>query len=420
MPTRVAAVEPVVTGERVRVSALDRLHSHRRTGVVIGPVELPPTYVLADRYARLVEAGPLVRLCLEPSVRSTRWRRRLDDGVSLTDVSAPLPPVTMLDVTRAACTDDVADGIRILRAGEYLAIDFCHGLGEVPLVNLILDVLFGVTDPSDPALVDRYSHRVAPLISAAAKTFGTDPRRITTLLRRRPVRAAAPEMTTYPRPPTPRPATSFVGLPADVATELRRQRDAALPGVSLAALFTYALWECLADSGLRVDDVVKIPFDVRPYLPAGSNTLSPLTAGLDFDVGRCGGPAGLQAEMDRSARSGQPVANLAVSALKALVPRHDTHGSWPAHPRVHLLHSNVRLRPGAGGWPFSDPARAQLLVASDPATPHGVTVTSAWLMDTLWLTARFDGGVFDAELVATALSGVTDRVRRLLGPGSRP
>ena len=346
-----------------------------------------------------------------------RERRRGRDGSSVIAAANPLArgddAALLLPVVRAERTDDVADGIRIVCAGDHLAIDFCHGLGEVALVNLVLDVLFGVSDPADPALIEPYRHRVSPLTRAIARTFGPDPRRAAALLRRRGARTVHADCDDSTVPFTPRPTTRAVGLPADVVADLRRRRDGALPGVGLVALCTYALWSSLADVGLAVDDVVKIPFDVRGFLPAGSSTLSSFTAGLDFDVGATGGPRRLQAEMDRAIRSGRPVANLAVSALKASVPQKDSVSARPAHPRVRLLHSNVRL--GVDGWPFSDPERARLVVASDPVSPEGVTVTSGWLLDTLWLTAEFHGSVFDEDRIAAALGGVAERMRILTG-----
>jgi hypothetical protein len=398
------------------VSNLDRAHSRRRSGVVIGPFDLPAMPTLVERYSRLVDAGPPMRVCLEPSVRSSHWRRHHRDGSSVVGVIAQPPgdhdPALLLPAARTERTDDVADGIRILCAGDYLAMDFCHGLGEVPLVNLILDVLFGATDPSDPALVESYRHRVSPLTRALLGTFGSDPRRVAALLRHRGAPSVA-DIDDSAVPFTPRPTTSVVGLPDDVVADLRARRDAALPGVSLVALCTRALWECLADTGLSVDDVVKIPFDVRGFLPAGSSTLSSFTAGLDFDVAALGGPTALQAEMDNALRSGRPVANLAVSAVKASAPQPDSLSTRPAHPRVRLLHSNVRLH--VHGWPFIDTSRARLVVASDPVSPEGVTVTSGWLLDTLWLTAEFHSSVFDEDRVVAALGGVADRMRALIG-----
>lgn len=402
----------------VRVAALDTAHSRRRSAVLVGPLRLPPLDELAARYTRLAELGPLTRLCLRPDASTDRWRHQPVDAASIFAECAPLPtgsaPTDLLPVVRSARGDDIADGIRILRAGDHLAIDFCHGLGEVPLINLVLDVLLGTIDPTRPGFLTPYRGRPS-LPRMAARTFGSDPRRIARLLdvhRRRP-RPPARSAGGDDVPFTPSPVTRFVGLPGRVVDELRHRRDRTLPGVSLMALLTFALWDSFASVGLPVDDIVKIPFDARRYLPAGSDTLATFSAGLDFALDARRGPAGLQADMDRSARSARPVANLLISSLKARSPQPEPARVRPRAPRVRLLHSNVGRAAHTGRWPFTDPAAAHILVASDPISAEGVTVTSAWSATNLWLTAEFHGGVFEPDRIRAALDAVETRMRNL-------
>ncbi|WNG89879.1 hypothetical protein C6A87_012475 [Mycobacterium sp. ITM-2016-00317] len=44
-----------------------------------------------------------------------------------------------------------------------------------------------------------------------------------------------------------------------------------------------------------------------------------------------------------------------------------------------------------------------------------MTVTSATVTGSLWLTAEFHDTVFDAEKVSAALASVPEQVRKLLG-----
>lgn len=404
---------------RTRVAILDTAHSRRRSAVVLGPLHTPTRAELVDRLAQLADAGPLLRLCLEPSVHEQDWRHvRVDPESVITEhpaLAPGAPPTDLLAAVRATRADAVADGIRILRAGEHLAIDFCHGLGEVPFVILVLDGLFGAIDIADPEFLAPYRHSLPPLLSAALRTFGSDPRRLATLLdihRRRPIPRTEPDEPA-PGPFAPAPATRFVGLSADIVSELRRRRDRTAPGVSLIALLTHALWDGFRSVGLAVDEIVKIPFDARRYLRPGADTLASFTAGLDFTMDPVGGPARLQAEMDRAARCGRPVANLMVGSMKARRGYPDVPQRHPARPRVRLLHSNVARDARTEHWPYTDHAAAQVLVASDPTGPEGVTVTSAWMSGNLWLTAEFHESVFDPGQISAALGTVETHLGHL-------
>ncbi len=121
--------------------------------------------------------------------------------------------------------------------------------------------------------------------------------------------------------------------------------------------------------------------------------------------------------MDRSARSGRPVANLLIGTVKARLGRRAVADVPAARPRMRLLHSNVGTPEHAGRWPFTDPCSGYMLVASDPAGAEGVTVTSAAMSGNLWLTAEFHGSVFDHDQVETALGTVADRMYDLTSAG---
>ena len=406
--------------DTVRVATLDVAHSHRRSAVIVGPVRIPPTEELIARFAAMAAVGPVTRVGLRPSTTSTRWRYAPDsvvDAVSSTVRAAASDPVTLLAPLRQC----PGDGIRVLAAGDHLAIDFSHGLGEVPLLDMLIAVLLGSVDPADPAVWAAYRHRVPPLPEAALRAFGFGPQRLWPLWRQyRRGAAAVPAGSGTPEPSgiPPRPAT-FVGqIPADTVAELRRLRDSALPGVSMFAVYTCALHQAFTDAGFDVDPTVTVPFDVRPYLPTGHSTLATFSAGLEFALDRRAGPRGLHAEMVAANRMARPVANLVVSTLKARATlRAGHHPEWlaPTRPRLRLLHSSIGDVPRTG-WTFSEPTAARILVASDPAEPSGMTVTTSTAAGALWLTAAFHDSLFDAGRVGAALDSVAQQARSLMSP----
>lgn len=403
--------------DSVRVAALDVQHSHRRSAVVVGPVALPPLDELTARLLAMADSGPAARIALQPSTAGTGWRfspSALRRAVSATD-HEPDDPVELLTMLRQC----PGDGLRILAAGDHLAIDFSHGLGEVPLLDMLVAVLLGAVDPRDDSVWAPYRRAAPPLVLAAARAIGRSPQRLLPLWRQHRRNAGAPDTAVAggSRPLVPSPATRVARIPADVLTDLRRLRDSALPGVNMFAVQTCALHEAFAAAGLDVDPTVTVPFDVRRYLPDGHDTLASFSAGLDFTLDGDDGPRRLQAEMTAAARMARPVANLVAGTVKTRAAmRSGRHAEplLPDRPRLRLLHSSIGTVP-RNPWAFSDPGRARILVASDPAGPCGVTVTSATVTGALWLTAEFHDTVFDAGKIAAALASVPEQIRKLLG-----
>ncbi|MCV7183332.1 hypothetical protein [Mycolicibacterium murale] len=405
--TRLAESAP--SDATVRVAALDVAHSRRRSIAIVGPFDLPPVAMLDDRFRAMAAHGAITRLPLHPSTTSTRWSVAPEGRAAVLE-TAPLGPGEDPAVlaARVRTTHD-QHGMQIITAGDYLAIDFSHGLGEVLMINSLVDSLLGNADPTDPEMWARYRHRLSPLLVAALRTFALDPRRALALAAARNDRPAV-EPATGP-PASPAPTTLAVGLPAETVARVRRYRDAQLPGVSLVSLFTHALWRALADAGVPMSTVVKLPFDARRYLPEGRDTLATFSAGLDFRIEPTKGPAALQEAMTAAARSGRPVANLLIGTLmtrrELLRGAGDEPAASPTGP-IHLLHSSVGVLPRKGQWPFRDPAQARMLVASDPADLNSITVTSVTTMNNLWFTAEFHRSAIDPAKVRAALDSIAE------------
>jgi hypothetical protein len=252
---------------------------------------------------------------------------------------------------------------------------------------------------------------MSPLLVAGIRTFGRDPRKVVELVsqhRNRP-RFAAPRPGEEQRGCGPEsPATRTIGLPEDVVAKVRHHRDTALPGVSLVAMFTHALWTALAGAGVTMDPVVKVPFDVRRYLPPSRDTLATFSAGLDFQLDPTRGPAALQTAMRQAAGTGRPIANLVlgtVATRRRMLRSQDAAEPLAARP-IQLLHSNIGDFPRTDRWSFTDRSQARVLVASDPADRNAITVTSATTLGNLWFTAEFHSSAIEPEAVTAALRSV--------------
>ncbi|NVN50162.1 hypothetical protein [Mycolicibacterium hippocampi] len=410
--------------DTVRVATLDVQHSNRRSAVIVGPVRLPAIEDLTRRFAALAAVGPMARVGLQPSTSSTRWRyapESVHQAVTETVLPDGADPTTLLATLRQG----PPGGIRVLTAGDYLAIDFSHGLGEIPLLHTIIDVLFGCADPADRSLWAPFHRPVSPLLVAGVRALGLGPHRLLPLWRqrRRDVDAAPATQAPDTVAIIASPATRIARISGAELAETRAQRDSALPGVSLFAIHTHALYEAFLDAGFDVAPTVTLPFDVRRYLPRGYDTLASFTAGLDFELDRQAGPGLLQAQMTAANSTARPVANLIAGTVKTrLALRSGRSAEWtvPDRPQLRILHSGIGTVPRSGQWPFTDPAEARLLVASDPTGPCGVTVTTSTVLGAVWLTAHFHDSLFDADRIGRALNSVAERTRSLIGASSHP
>ncbi|HEY9311187.1 MAG TPA: hypothetical protein VIQ49_02610, partial [Williamsia sp.] len=262
---------------------------------------------------------------------------------------------------------------------------------------------------------------------AAARTYA-DPRRLlqmATWYRRNRAEAPAPSadhgVSTVKAPVAGAiPAVAIARIPGSDLDDLRDWRDRHQPGVSVVALIVLALRAAFEKSGIEPADRVTLPFDARMYLPKKTHTLGNFAAGLDFDYGPGVTPQSLQAAITEAFTIGRPVANLLVSSLKVRAGRR-TQRSHPVAEaavapdhRMSLLYSSLNTVPRSVTIPWDTTSPAQFLVASDPAGPHSITVTSAMADGDLTITAAFHDTAFGRQSVATALaSAATDTVALL-------
>lgn len=407
------------------MAPLDVQHSNRRSAVVVGPVRLPSLDELTTRFLSMAAVGPETRVGLEPSTTSTRWRyapQAVGGAVAETALPAGADPITLLSTLRRG-----PGGIHVLAAADYLVIDFSHGLGEIPLLHTVIDVLFGNANPADRHLWKPYRQGTRPLLTAAIRAIGLGPQQLLPLWRQHrrnvgtPLKYAEADIQDV-ADVAPSPATRVARISTSDVAELRAQRDSMLPGVSMFAIYTHALYEALAEAGFDIDATITLPFDVRRYLPPGQDTLASFSAGLDFMLDREAGPRRLHAQMAAANSMARPVANLIAGTFKtraAMRSGHTETWSVPARPRMRLLHSSIGTIPRSGQWPFTDPAEARVLVASDPAGPGGVTVTTSSVTGALWLTAEFHDSLFDAGRVGFALDSVAEKARTLIAASPR-
>ena len=401
------------------------MHCSSRSTIAIGPISGLDPQLVIDRYTQLAEVGPAARIGFS-ATPDNRWTYSSD----VADRVVVLPPTDNPQALLTSFREPGIERARVGVAGQYLLIDYNHGIGDIALLSRFLEVVLGGVDPQQPELWRRTL--LPPLITAAARTYANPSRllQMAAWYRRNRTPTSTPVSTSAPgqgathavRPPAVDviPANAIARIPAAGLDALRAWRDEHLSGVSVVALIVLALRAAFEKSGIEPADRVSLPFDARLYLPKNKHTLANFAAGLDFDYGPGVTPQSLQSAITEAFAIGRPVANLAVSSLKVRAGRR-TSQSRPlveaavnSEHRMSLLYSSLNTVPRTATIPWDSTAPAHFLVASDPAGPQSITVTSAMADGDLTITATFYDTVFPQQSVATALTlAATDTIALL-------
>lgn len=410
----------------VTVGPLDVLHARSRITTVIGPVRTPDPGRIADRVAAMVAAGPHTRIGLRPDTGTTRWE--YDPGL-LPDIVVADPPASPEDLLVGPhAADDVGAPTRIVLAGDHILTDHNHGLGEVELTLMFHAVVLGTIDAHDPRTWQAACRRGSGIPTAAARVFGSDPRRLFAL-RRRTHGPAVPDTgdTGDTVPWTPARSGAVGTFDRTAVRALRNWRDRHEPAASMFSVTTVVLHRALCAAGIAPAPTITVPFDARRYLPPGCTPLGNFVAGLDFTVGTAPTPTAVNEAVSRAASAGRPVANLALNALRTRIasaqgiqarpPR-----SRPRVPRARMLFSSIGQVPRHGGIPWLDPTAAGrpfYAAHNDPTGPEGITFTCGVVDGRTIAVASFHENVFPADAVADAMAHAAAEPLAYLAAGAR-
>ncbi|MGC0363556.1 hypothetical protein ABH922_001540 [Rhodococcus sp. 27YEA15] len=390
---------------RVHVPRMDVVHAGPRITSVIGPVEVPSADVIRKRLSRMVVAGAHTRLGLQPSPSSNRWMYDPTFTPGVSTLERHDQPSDLLDPPALRGHD--SSPLSVTTSGDYLRTDHDHGLGEIDFGLIVHAVILGSVDPTDPTIWARSRRSMSGVGTALVRTFGSDPRRAVALMRDlRSPRPAPPVFDGPTLPWTPHRSGAVSTATAATLDTVKSWRDRHATGVSMFAV-NLAVWHrALAAEGITIDPVSTIPFDGRRYLAENRSPLGNFVAGLQFRLGDRPSPRTVHDQISTAARTGRPVANLALTCAKSRLAR---GGSFvpttvAANPSAHIIFSHLGTVPRSGSIAWKRAGAPAFYVAhSDPAGPDGLTLTSAVVDGSLITTGSFHANVFDARSVARAL-----------------
>lgn len=412
-----------------RSSVMDRVFADTRVVALVGPsAGLDPMLARAALTAA-EKSSERPRLALDPRSDIAGWAYRtgIADGavedrrdLDTSDLGAVLTAIRRRPGPRLP--------LEAVVAGDYLAVDYSHGIGDGQLGVMMMAVLSA--DPNGslaPTLADGLPD--GAIRKALWAHYSRKPRAIRQFWKLRGAHRVPAEQPTRTIDDWEDAKISRARYmaPAQVA-ELARWATENAPGATPAAV-SIALWS----AALRAENVataehVMVLFNSRRYLGR-----SHAAAHGNFAVGiplrlPAGTPANaISAEMRRVIDSGWPVAVLGMAQLKAALRRgrsspSATDSSVTHVPnRLRLAVSDLGALPMFAHLPPTDDARPRQLAASlEPDGPDGVTLLIAEIDGGRTYTASFCEKMVDATVIDAALGRLCDDPVALLSDSRRP
>jgi hypothetical protein len=403
---------PSESALRYRPTALDQALASERTIAVVGPVVgLDPDRIRAN-LVLAQDSTPRARIALTPRTDGRPWHYR--SGVAEL-IAVQLSALNTDDLGRLLTDLHDRPGQRgpldVLICGEYLVVDYSHGMGDGQLGVMLMAALSGEVNASRAGAVANGLPRNATW-SALWRHYRSRPAAVKDLvaLRRRNKQldgAGETGRREVRESDLAKQCRSAHMAPATVA-ELRGWAKSQ-GGQASTASVTVALWmAALQRSGLTVDDQVTMLVNCRRYLDRKHvDDQGNFAVALPITLPPPQTPAAISEAVQDVIDSGWPIAILGMAELKSLVRRGDS----PPAAESTTVPGRLRIAVSDLGrlgmyehtvWASGRPP--QLAAYLEPAAPDTASLLVSELAGGRTFTATFCGGVIDAATIEAALS----------------
>ncbi|MGV0835523.1 hypothetical protein [Mycolicibacterium thermoresistibile] len=378
-----------------------------RVLALVGPV----ADLSVDRICAVLEeaaaSSPTAHITLWPTTDHRRWNYRSRDWRQLVSVR---PDLDTGDLSRLLIEVRHRPGVRapleVLICGDYLVVDYSHGLGDGTLGALLPAVLLGY-DAGATALSARLP-RWAP-VPALLRHFALRPRRVGQLMRMRrsgpPAHAVHPTRCITDWESARRSVTAY--MDAGAVAELRAWTSVHCPDATNAAVTLTLLTAALRSAGVPLDEEITVLVDCRRYLgPENRGRHGNFAVGIPIHAPPGCAPDSIATQLRAAIESGRPLARLCVAELKARLdrsgpPRRTRHVDVGDRVRLTVsdlgrltLFDHVRWR--SGGAP------PQAIAYVEPDGPDAIDLEVAELLGARTFTASFCAKMVDPTVLETA------------------
>nr|WP_296773577.1 hypothetical protein [Rhodococcus sp. (in: high G+C Gram-positive bacteria)] len=397
-----------------RPTAMDRVFADGRIIAVIGPLlDLDP----AGTRATLTEAeraSAAARIALAPDSASREWNYRTSFADN--DVHHS-PDADTADLGKLLTDIRNRPGRRspleVLIWGDYLAVDFSHGIGDGQMGLMAMAALASDPDGSRAAgLAESLPARAT--WTALRRHYGAHPRALRDFWRLRGAHKRPPTQDSLPTQKiedwtSAKVSKSGYMAPAQVA-QLKKWSSSHAEGATSASI-SVALWAAaLRAENVTVDEHIMILFNSRRYLaPEFLGAHGNFAVGIPLHLPENSTPADIASTMRDVIDSGWPIAILGMSELKdAIRPRTAGGASNTQVVEVpnalRLAVSDLGKLPMFGHLKWAEDGRPPQVAASlEPDGPDGVTMLITEVGGGRTYTASYCNKFVDDEIIESAL-----------------
>ncbi|MDJ0395796.1 hypothetical protein QMK17_20965 [Rhodococcus sp. G-MC3] len=397
-----------------RSTAMDRAFADGRIIAVTGPsLGLDPEATRAT-LTDAENSSPTPRLALEPRSDSRQWnyRRSLADtavhhapDADTADLGKLLTDIRNRSGTRGS--------LEVSICGDYLAVDFSHGLGDGQLGVMMMAAFSSDPDGSlAPGLAAGLPSRAT--WTALRRHYATRPSAVRDFWRLRGAHKRKPAQEslhtrTIENWTTAKVSKSGYMAPARVS-ELKKWATTEAEGATSASI-SVALWAAaLRAENVAVDEHIMILFNSRRYLgPEYVGAHGNFAVGIPLHLPQSSTPGDIASTMRAVIDSGWPIAILAMSEIKAILRR--SYAKVPDTAAVEvpralrLAVSDLGKLPMFGHLKWAEDGRPPQLAASlEPDGPDGVTMLIAELGGGRTYTASYCSTFVDDAIIESALA----------------
>lgn len=400
---------------RYWATACDSEQAQARVISILGPIAGLSADNVRAMLAEAVRSSPHARISLAPRTDSRLWRF---DAVDPHDAVEMRSDLDTADLGRLLTEISNRPGgrqpLEVLICGEYLTVDYSHGLGDGRLGATLTTSLAEREIDACAASVSRSLPRRA-VWAAIWRNFVLHPSRAMDVVRLRKGSQTPTDGGELRRIDEWRSARRCVSAYMDRATVsgLRSWASDRYPGASAASV-TVALWAAaLRAEGQRVDDRVMILVDCRRYFaPKHRHGHGNFASGVPILVPHGSSPFDVAGQVRRVTDACWPLARLGIGEVKTRPLRLKVAAApteFHVPDRIRLSISDVGKVPVHEdlAWvPGGRPPQASAYI--EPDGPDAVALLVTEVLGTRTFTVSFCDRVVEPSVVDNALKRMCD------------